>query len=212
MRKETIIKYEKEFIAWCKGDRVLKGFPTSMSDRTLIWQPVTDFTDWRALDTTFIIDNEYSIFAKALAEGKTIQGLYINPTIQLTEWINSNATDMLNYKPEHLRIKPEEPQFKVGDFVRNKKHPKYIHSIIGITEYRNYIVSCKDYSILGADNAIKWTPQAGELCWFTDSFDKNQAYFGEYNFKNSDGFLAKYTQAWKYCEPFLNSKPSWFKD
>ena len=72
MRKETIIKYEKEFLAWCKDESVLLGAPTSMHDKTLIWREVRDFNDWKPLDTVYVLNDSYSDYRKALAEGKII--------------------------------------------------------------------------------------------------------------------------------------------
>ena len=73
MRKETIIKYEKEFLAWCKGESVLLGVTDPMHDRTLIWREVRDFNDWEPLDTVYIFNDSYSIYRKAMLEGKIVQ-------------------------------------------------------------------------------------------------------------------------------------------
>lgn len=233
MNKQTIVKYEKEFIAWCKGDPVLIGFPASMEDAgkgKLSWRQVISFDDWKALDTKYVLDNEYSTFAKALAEGKTIQGLYINPTIQLTEWIDTNTIDMLNYKPEQLRIKPEEPQFKVGNFVRiipksEKALTNYVNqNSIGIVKYvTDTLINVKTKNTtywFKLEDCIKYTPQEGELCWFTNkNFNSKLQEFDDVfailsifreiidnKFEDDRGVL------FTYCEPFLNSTPSWFKN
>ena len=119
MRKETIIKYEKEFIAWCKGESVLLGAPTSMHDRNLIWREVKDFDDWKPLDTVYVLNDSYSIYRKALAEGKTIQ-MYCKydgvPPFwdDMTEVIKSIGFVMTK---ENYRIKPEETKFKCEPFL-----------------------------------------------------------------------------------------------
>ena len=116
MRKETIIKYEKEFIAWCKGESVLLGAPTSMHDRNLIWREVKDFDDWKPLDTVYVLNDSYSIYRKALAEGKIVQYNFGNHGINRKDFPDSwkdldQSIGILADRacPENYRIKPEEP-------------------------------------------------------------------------------------------------------
>lgn len=160
MRKETIIKYEKEFLAWCKGDSVLLGAPASMHDRTLIWREVRDFSDWKPLDTVYVLNDSYSDYRKALAEGKSIEFYELvdedefDSTKDVYKWLewrsatpSSAFTKTLNY-----RIKPEEPKFKVGDWVRDGK-----------TIYQ-FIEPSSTYSYkLSLDRCELWKPQLGEL-------------------------------------------------
>ena len=75
MRKETILNYEKEFLAWCKGESILLGAPASMHEKPLVWREVRDFNDWKPLDTVYVLNDSYSTYRKALAEGKSIQML-----------------------------------------------------------------------------------------------------------------------------------------
>ena len=122
MRKETIIKYEKEFIAWCKGESVLLGATDHTHDRTLIWREVRDFNDWKPLDTVYVLNDSYSIYRKALAEGKTIQ-MYckydgVSPIWDdMTEVIKSIG--FVDVK-ENYRIKPEEPKYPFVDDIIGK--------------------------------------------------------------------------------------------
>ena len=89
MRKETIIKYKKEFIAWCKGESVLLGAPISMHDRNLIWREVKDFDDWKPLDTVYVLNDSYSIYRKAMAEGQIVQEQdYFNK-----QWLDMKTDD-----------------------------------------------------------------------------------------------------------------------
>ena len=169
MRKETIIKYEKEFLAWCKDESVLLGAPASMHDKTLIWREVRDFNDWKPLDTVYVLNDSYSDYRKALAEGKSIEFYELvdedefDSTKDVYKWLewrsatpSSAFTKTLNY-----RIKPEEPKFKVGDWVRDKKR-----------KHKPFIVTSSD---LEADspNYVKidcelWQPQPGELVILKD--------------------------------------------
>ena len=118
MRKETIIKYEKEFIAWCKGESVLLGAPTSMYDRNLIWREVKDLDDWKPLYTVYVLNDSYSIYRKALAEGKTLQYNFGNFGTNKKDFPDSWKDLDLSIGiladracPENYRVKPEEPKF-----------------------------------------------------------------------------------------------------
>ena len=113
MRKETILNYEKEFLAWCKGESILLGAPASMHEKPLVWREVIDFNDWNPLDTVYVLNDSYSTYRKALAEGKTIE--YLN---YKEEWENltKNCRRLEGVPLKELRIKPEEPKFKVGDW------------------------------------------------------------------------------------------------
>ena len=169
MRKETIIKYEKEFLAWCKDESVLLGAPASMHDKTLIWREVRDFNDWKPLDTVYVLNDSYSDYRKALAEGKSIEFYELvdedefDSTKDVYKWLewrsatpSSAFTKTLNY-----RIKPEEPKFKVGDWVRDKKRkhkPFMVTSSDLETDSPNYVkIDCE-----------LWQPQLGELVILKD--------------------------------------------
>lgn len=105
-----------------------------------------------------------------------------------------------------FRIKPEESQFKVGDFVR------YIHSNNNLAIQIDKI-DCGFYyyfknAVMGlrSNELIKWEPKANELVWVRNSKWHNQE---ESILKAYDYDACRH---YDLCEPFLNSKPSWFKD
>lgn len=117
MRKETITKYEKEFLAWCKEESVLLGAPDSIHDRTLIWREVKDFNDWKPLDTVYVLNDSYSDYRKALAEGKPVQvnvNYWAFPETDTKNYqdLSIDFTNWNKYSVECYRIKPEEPKFK----------------------------------------------------------------------------------------------------
>jgi len=128
MNKELIKKYKEEFDKWLVTGTVwvnLNG-----------WQLLGEDYTW-VHTCPHVIDDEYTKFRKALAEGKTIQediedydDIFATPS-----WITRHKIDFTNVKGE-LRIKPEEPEFKVGDWVR------YTEGLIGrITRIKiDYIV------------------------------------------------------------------------
>ena len=89
MRKETILNYEKEFLAWCKGESILLGAPASMHEKTLVWREVRDFNDWKPLDTVYVLNDSYSTYRKALAEGKIVQYNFGNYGINRKDFPNT---------------------------------------------------------------------------------------------------------------------------
>lgn len=227
MNKETIVKYEKEFLAWCKGESVLLGAPTSMHDRTLIWREVRDFNDWKPLDTVYVLNDYYSIYRKALAEGKTIQTKLLSSEYpkaisnaeKRTEWIDfDNETNKFMGYPRYYRIKPEEVievkelKIKIGDFVRvNPIEPlnqKCIKRVKNISFVKNTVSSYVfDDESCAFEKYVKlWKPSENELCWFRNSKLS----------KPEESIIKKYSKDleknYDLIEPYMEGKlPSWIK-
>ena len=192
MNIELIKKYKKEFNLFLENEsNVLMKIPNDSRG----WIKA----DWNfPTETLVTIDDKYAIFRKASAEGKTVQMCsggqnYTNITVEdylLKEY------DKKGYP---LRIKPEEPQFKVGDFVRNT-------SSNTVFKYEESMLKPDSFC------CIEWIPQAGELCWFADNTPDQYAVLDTFRYLAHSGRFHSNLIDWKYCEPFLNSKPSWFKD
>ena len=202
MNKQLINKYKPEFDHWLNGGSVLIN-----SD--LGWCPIaTEFT-WScniSVDALFVINDEYSEFRKALAEDKVIEYLGQSSNV----WHEVQEPDF-NLHPTCYRIKPDEPKFKVGDFVR------YIHStpakaleINNINGNRYYFtnseMSCLEHEL------EPWTPIKDEWCWFCDSKSSKYAIVSQFKEKWNAEFISITDAYWKFCEPFLNSRPSYLKD
>ena len=209
MRKETILNYEKEFLAWCKGESILLGAPASMHEKPLVWREVRDFNDWKPLDTVYVLNDSYSTYRKALAEGKPIQ-MYCKyddvPPFwdDMTEVIKSIGFVMTK---DNYRIKPEESKFKIGDWVRTPHR--------GIFQIQHEIELAAWEMTLGC-RAELWTPQLGEWCWFSNKngiptigqflsieTDGNRKYSA--TFPNTPHPFITY---YDYCEPFLGQLPT----
>ena len=212
MRKETILNYEKEFLAWCKGESILLGAPASIHEKTLAWREVRDFNDWEPLDTVYVLNDSYSTYRKALAEGKTIQ-MYCKydgvPPIwdDMTEVIKSIGFVMTK---DNYRIKPEEPKFKVGDWVRD------------LRDNSVFQINSENFNLkLSITNGvyIHWQPKKGEWCWFLNKeipvisqfhsleIDGNRKYSA--TFPNTPHPMIGY---YEYCEPFLGQLPTNLQD
>ena len=223
MIKELIKKYKVEFNHWLDGGTLLHRHFDHKKQEFDIWEVCDEGFLWNVKPIKhpcIIINDEYVEFRKALAEGKTIQ---YNPIHARTHnrWddiksINPGKDDTISC----YRIKPEEPQFKAGDFVRiNSPSGQQFISIISYINKDNTVTLNKE-SVAYISDCIKWKPKHGELVWVTDYKSKNIARLGRYDAYTSTRELAtggyrlqEYEQVvFEYCEPFLNSKPSWFKD
>ena len=99
---------------------------------------------------------------------------------------------------DEIRIKPEEPQFKAGNWV---VHPD-----------ANAPWKLSQNSINHLDNSKLelWQPQLGEWCWFWNSGN-----FPELRqFKRiliSNKYQSYQTFTYDYCEPFLGKLPTTLK-
>ena len=219
MRKETILNYEKEFLAWCKGESILLGAPASMHEKPLVWREVRDFNDWKPLDTVYVLNDSYSTYRKALAEGKSIQMLCRYDKMEpiwddMTEVIKSIG--FVDVK-ENYRIKPEEPKFKVGDWVV-EIHSTTKAQVLELFGNQIRVKFCYPDAIITTDSSdfIPWVPKSGECCWFWNKGttitvlelleivdDGNRKYFAA--MPNIPHSLGGYYQ---YCEQFLGQLPT----
>ena len=199
MNKELINKYRPEFDHWLNEGKILYKHIHSNA-----WWNEDPWNYSPSYITAIIINDEYSIYRKALAEGKTIQYLGQSSNV----WHEVPEPDF-NLHPTCYRIKPDEPKFKVGDFVKftdiSNKHPQQIIKIedeIVYTEFNKCLLT----------QLILWTPIKGEWCWFYDIVSVKSAALAQFKEINNNYFMSITDTSWKCCEPFLNSLPSYLKD
>lgn len=237
MKKETIVKYEKEFLAWCKGESVLLGAPTSMHDRILIWREVRDFNDWKPLDTVYVLNDSYSIYRKALAEGKTIQYLPDDSNDWKDCTNQTSPSRQFLVHPTKYRIKPNEPKFKAGDWIRQVKSNfsdySRICKIVDCVENNLYSVETNIFDIDCINNTDEsfelWQPKPNEWCWFWNEPSDipilakliSIEYFlekpTEYKIK-TPSYISETVHScmtymyFKNCEPFIGQLPTILKD
>jgi len=202
MNKEVIKKYKKEFDWWLNGGTVL------LKTTEGAWQEkINDHWQYKG---PYVINDEYTKFRKALAEGKTIQikSCGIGDDSDYVNLIFTDNKPIEAFCVEDLRIKPDEPKFKVGDWA--------IHSL-SMT-----IICITELNLLhGTEHLIPWQPQPGDWCWFWCSeYDKpikQLAKFIRKDYSESqwtlevmlqDGDYAKFS----YCEPFIGELPTNIKD
>ena len=201
MNKELINKYKPEFDHFLNEGKILYKHIHSIAwwnDEPWDYSPV--------YITAIIINDKYSEFRKALAEGKTIEYLGQSSNV----WHEVPEPDFILH-PTCYRIKPDEPKFKVGDFVR------YVYSTPARALEINNINGNRYYFTNSKMSCLKhelepWTPVKGEWCWFYDSKSSKSAALAKFNEKCNDKFIFNNNVFWQFCEPFLNSIPSYLKD
>ena len=199
MNKDLIKKYKAEFDHWLNGGKLLakhnnKGWINYYGED--IWT--------HSAETLIVIDDEYSMFRKALIEEEDIEVLQQNTE----RWVSIGII-IKSIKPELYRIKPKEPKFKECDWVIHngeyKKVTKVIDGCIDSLDNQPAVISKFDVLEL-------WKPKNKEYFWYKNDlvkFDETQTnaglllqsvrgcsyYTAEKNFED-------------FCEPFIGNLPS----
>ena len=181
--------------------------------------------DW-TVEGLYVIDAMYLPYRIALAEGKTVQykmGIIANSNEP--KWFDLTPKEFNSYKVkdfwdkdfwdnikgvENYRIKPEEPKFKVGDYVRyiHTNSPKPLQ-IVNINCERYYFENAK--IILRLDEIEKWEPREGEVCIFW-SDGAYSAVIGIFSNMNQEKYVTITTETWSNCMPFTGTLPPHIKD
>lgn len=233
MNKQLIITYFEEFEHWLNGGNVQVYYkkddePKWLTDEECIeYEGHDNFShiirnSLEPEDVLIIIDDEYIEFRKALAEGNTIQ--YYECIYQHEMDVNLNRYDWLDWKSAtpsssftktlKYRIKPEEPKFKVGNWVVNKESKQRI--IKKVTSVYSDTVTVGDSTVGINVMLIKdlelWEPKEGDICWFWNKSNIyprlatfiNESLGSYYADTSNDGF--------DFCEPFIGQLPSYLKE
>ena len=221
MNKKLIQDNMEAFKHWLnKGDVLACPVKSKLKGYAIDWQPIDEYAKWDNIDTHYIINDEYVEFRKALAEGKTIQlydviELHIsNPSLDKFGWRDFKSfTQSVTFSKSvgSYRIKPDEPKFKVGDFVTP------LNRDINCSVWKiDKVLSCNTLAsgiiLLDPRTIQPWTPVKGEWCWFYDSKSSKSAALAQFKEISNDYFMSITDTYWKCCEPFLNSIPSYLKD
>ena len=208
MNKELIKKYKAEFAHWLNGGKLQAKFVNDP------WEEAPEgIFSFTTINFILVIEDEYVELRKALAEGKTIQ-MYckydgVTPIWDdMTEVIKSIGFVMTK---DNYRIKPEEPKFKVGDWIRD------------LRDNSVFQINSENFNLkLSTTNGvyIHWQPKLGEWCWFsvknriptigqflTIETEGNRKYSA--TFPNSPHPFISYYDC---CEPFLGQLPTNLQD
>ena len=226
--KELLEKYWNELEHYKNGGKLAGRRwvidPNDGDSSFTIWYEIDSCSTWMMKDLLtnpqdrleLIINDEYFIYRKALAEGKTVQ---LNEAEKFADsnrgWVDLSCKSFgksTNLFPvNYYRIKPDESKFKVGDFVTplNREINCSVWQIDNILSC-NTLVSGN--TMLDPRTIKPWTPVKGEWCWFCDSKSSKSAALAKFNKINNNYFISTTGTHWNLCEPFLNSRPSYLKD
>ena len=212
MNKQLINKYKAEFDYWLNGGSLC----IYRTDTEEFWEPTTilNWDPFTPETIVYIINDKYVEFRKALAEGKVIEYLGQSSNV----WHEVQEPDF-NLHPTCYRIKPDEPKFKVGDFVTHES----LKITRQITKVDDDFIYFKEGSwalphVEGFSNKlILWTPIKGEWCWFWDKCTPHRPTLRQYDifpegYGEENMFHDSEQNPFDFCEPFLNSRPSHLKD
>ncbi len=205
MNKELIKTYFEEFKHWLNGGKVISKY-------TLIptWSNCQSEDIWRIPDKNIskvliVINDEYVELRKALAKGKAVEYLDFK-----NEWrdLRENCRKLEGVCLSRLRVKPEEPKFKVGDWViHNGKYKQVTKAVDGYIDSLDNQVAV----IMKEESLELWEPEDGKYFWYKNDlvkFHETQINLGlllesargcsyypaERNFED-------------YCEPFIGNLP-----
>jgi hypothetical protein len=187
MNKEVIKKYKDVFDHWLDGGSILCRRKNNPKES---WNEIKEPL-W--LDAyLYTINDEYVEFRLALAEGKTIQVVESKD-----KWVDYEIGTPFYQIPENYRIKPDESNFAVGDWVR---HPES-QSVYQINSLN---------IVHGTEHFELWTPQPNEWCWVWD--DSSYApYLDKFQYMINNKFgsgIGGVIDEWEYCEPFIGTLPT----
>jgi len=198
MNKELIKKYKKEFEWWLNGGNIL------IKRNNDEWK--LEYPYWSGDNIKYIIDDEYVEFRKALVEGSTIQ--YNPQTITHDRWddLTLSANDEFGCKLSHYRIKPEEPEFKAGDWITFGLSEDTLEQVVRIDADGFPEISENSSRI---EDAELWKPQLNEWCLFYEPKNLSCYYLMQ---SSGNGTSSKNGHNWTCCEPFIGTLPGVIHD
>ena len=232
MNLELIRKYEKEFLHMLHGGTLLSRVMISDEDDEMytIWYKVNacnNMKKWSSdylfalsdieckyLKPQFIINDEYCTYRKVLADGKTIE-YYTIANYKCTITRMDELEDLIksNHSGKYIfRIKPEEPEFKIGDWITvNGPTGPFTECISGVAD-DTYTLS--GTNICYKSQASKWEPKEGEVCIFWDNKHTNEAIIARYSHSERSFYypLKMPNSCYQNCMPFTGALPPHIKD
>ena len=212
MNKKLIKKYKAEFDYWLDNREVL----TFNNRKYNEWELVDHENYWLnpSDKPIFIINDEYVEFRKALAEGKTVQFFNTEERLYdsskaLNTWHNTD-TIRTHGNPADYRIKPDEPEFRVGDWVliytRKGEDNESISNPVQVTNVYSHFIEVNNYRQYAPSYLELWQPQSGDWCVIPSTRGRKDycASIVKYNNKNHSGFVN--------IEPFIGTLPTFIEE
>lgn len=205
MNKKIIKKYKEAFNYWLDGGKVWLKWNNIHGSK---WELESHY-DWKEADScmggeivSVVQNDEYAEFSKAQVDGKTIQWKNTTMSYPIYEDIKDNIDC---YTLCSLRIKPDEPAFKVGDWVVEKSNGDIKQTTCMPQE--NWTTRSAMYERL----CEPWKPQPGEWCWFY-GIQKHPILDQFHSYGNSGRYKTKRHSSYTHCEPFIGTLPTNLKD
>jgi len=201
---------------WKKHKNVINWF-YNQDDNTKVWVKYHDSEKWSLIlypewhvESKYIINDEYSEFRKALADGKKVEIKAPSAWVLVT-----SEEDFKLGQPEDFRLKPDAPKFKKGDWVKFKQSYTFGHIIRlddSVEIMENFIIIKRGKHIIDFKDMQLWIPERGEILWVGDElckFIKQVESERDY-----EGKCLRNNQS-HYCrtiEPFIGQIPVWVKE
>lgn len=208
MNKQLIIRYFEEFKHWLDGGKLLH------KDVFNNWENSGDIWDLKAEQIKAVIINDELVeYRKALAEGKVVE--FRHPQVGFTLWeivTPEHLFQSLIVPGREYRIKPEPPNFKVGDWViLNGKHKRVTKAVDGYIDSLDNQVAV----IMKEESLELWKPENEKYFWYKNDlvrFHETQTNLGL--LLESARGCSYYTAEENfedYCEPFIGQLPTTIK-
>ena len=224
MNKALIRKYSNEFNHWINGGAIQAFYKKGSElkwwtdDESIYSNGYTNFefmilNSLSPNDVLVVIEDSYLVYRKALAEGKIVEVAVDHNDIDGYIWKSIEDEELHHFNIEEIRIKPEAPKFKVGDWV--------VHNgvIKRVTMTVNGLINSldKQLAVIKKEESLElWKPKNNEYFWYKNDlvkFDETQTNAGvllesirgcsyhtaEQNFED-------------FCEPFIGKLPTILKD
>lgn len=198
MSKEVILKYLTEFNAWVKGQEVYVMFNNGGH------RLVDSLEDFNKDVKYIVLRDSYFPYRTALAEGRTVEvyATYGVKALDEQPWrrfaIGCSTFDL---PVECYRIKPEEPRFKVGDWIRQGDR---------VFQYTYKDLQYDKANPTHCQNDEKWEPREGKICIFWDTRE-SYAIIDTFRYKTNNKYHTENT-FWDNCMPFIGTLPPHMKD
>ena len=221
MNKGLIKTYKAEFDHWLNGGTLLYRYFNYTKQNFTAWEECNAEFSWNIVylnAISIIINDEFVEFRKALAEGKTVQYNFGNHGINKKDFPNKWKDLDISIgiladraSPKNYKIKPEEPKFKVGDWVV-EIHSTTKAQVLELFGNQIRVKFCYPDAIITTDSSdfIPWAPKKGDWCWFWDEGFKTPLLLQFKKLSPSSFYPYETLNGldYMYCEPFLGKLPT----
>ena len=183
MNKKLIKKYSNEFNHWINGGAI-QAFYKKGSE--LKWWTDEEsiqsngYTNFEFMilnslgpnDVLVVIEDSYLIYRKALAEGKIVEVAVDYNDVDGYIWKSMEDEEFHHFNIDEIRIKPDAPKFKVGDWV---VHNGVIKQVTKAVDGLIYSLDNQVAVIMKEESLELWKPKEGEWCIMHDTNENPNA-------------------------------------